>query len=159
MNLLELRSRLNTPDAAELIFSTEQGPIGQGYHLTEIKHATVTGIDCGARVTTWTEASLQLLDGAGDAYMTVGKFKGILDTSLATIEDLGDAGLKVEFANGNAGLRLYRITHIAHQDRRVVITLGDDRAVCKPAAERSTPPPNEGTGCCSAPRPAGSCCA
>lgn len=75
MKLNELLAHLKTtPSASALVFSTEDGDIGSGYHVTEFKHAKVTGIDCGGRVSEWVEASVQLLDGSGGSHMAVGKF-------------------------------------------------------------------------------------
>ena len=108
MTLTDLRAALGgmNPDA-ELVFETEDGTIGGGYHVTEFKRSDVTSVDCGGRKDAWSEATLQLLDGAGGDRMRVGKFARILDQSLRALPGLGAAPLSVEFAPSNAGLRLF----------------------------------------------------
>jgi len=137
------------PAEAPLVFATEQGQIGDGYHVTEFKVAHVTGIDCGARFSNWTEASLQLLDGKGDGHMVVGKFAAILKQSIANLSGLGGAPLQVEFAHGNVGKRIYQPGTPELRDGRIIVQLSGTRAHCKPALDMSaalgTP-----AGCCSA---------
>ncbi|MEX0693786.1 MAG: DUF6428 family protein [Rhodospirillales bacterium] len=157
MNLSNLLSHLDgVADDASLVFATQHGPIGGGYHVTEFKRSDITGIDCGGHVSTWTEASMQLLDDAGEQHMRIAKFKGILGKTLATVERLGDAPLRVEFANGNAGLGLYHVIDINFADDRVLVSLGDEGAACKPALRNGG---KEGaSSCCSGVARAGACC-
>lgn len=134
MNLNDLIASLgDAPDTMPLVFETADGEVGAGYHVTELKLAQITGIDCGASVNKWTEASLQLLDGDGQAHMPLGKFLGILRRSEWKVPGLGDAPLKVEFAHGNAGLRTYELGKPEIVNDRAVIRLEDSSAVCKPA--------------------------
>ena len=123
----------DSPDGARLIFETSEGPIGAGYHVTEWKLARVQSIDCGARRADWTEASLQLLDGYGGQHMTVRTFRGILNKSIAALPDLADAPFSVEFAPGNAGLRIFQASPPRLDADRVTIALRDGGAICKPA--------------------------
>ena len=122
-----------SPVDARLIFETSEGPIGPGYHVTEWKLAHVQSIDCGARRDDWTEASLQLLDGDGGQHMTVGTFRGILAKSMTALPDLADAPFSVEFAPGNAGLRIFQANAPRLDADRVTVTLQDGGATCKPA--------------------------
>ena len=139
------------PADAPAVFATDEGPIGEGYHVTELKLARIDSIDCGGRMDGWTEAMLQLLDGAGRTHMSVGKLQGILDQSRRRIEGLGDAPLRVEFAPGNDGLCIYGAPAVAMTGGRAVLRLMPDRAACKLAAEARR------AGCCA---PAAStCCA
>lgn len=140
MNLNDVIAALSdAPDTSPLVFTTAEGEVGAGYHVTELKLAQITGIDCAARVSKWTEASLQLLDGApldseeGRAHMPLGKFLGILRQSEWKVPGLGDAPLKVEFAHGNEGLRTFELGKPEITDDRVVIRLQGSHAVCKPA--------------------------
>lgn len=124
----------HAPDAP-LIFATTEGEIGAGYHVTELKRAEIESIDCGGRVDRWRETHLQLLDGAGEAPMPVGRFLAIARQSVAAIDGLGAAPLRVEFAPANAGLRLHRIAGVEAKAGRVRVALAEERALCKPAAE------------------------
>lgn len=134
MNLADLSGAFaDAPDTTPLVFVTDEGEIGAGYHLTELKFAQITGIDCAARVTEWTEATVQLLDGDGRSHMQLGKFRSILRQSVTTIPGLKDAPLKVEFAHGNEGMRTYEMEMPDVQPDCAMIRLRDSRAMCKPA--------------------------
>ena len=145
LTLGSLRTALETSDnGSSLIFATNDGPIGAGYHVTELKLADIRSIDCGARQSAWTEATLQLLDGHGGGHMTVGTFRGIADKSLGALPGLSHAPLSVEFAPGNNGLRLYQIEAVDNEDSATVVRLKDLTALCKPAHAVKS----DGSSCC-----------
>lgn len=135
------------PGEAPLVFSTDQGDIGDGYHVTELKLAHVTGIDCGARLSNWTEATLQLLDGEGGGHMPAGKFAAILKQSMARVTGLGNVPLQVEFDHGNRGKRIYQLVAPELRDGRIVVALRNTRAHCKPALDRAMAL-GSSAGCC-----------
>ena len=147
------REQLTEADASRrLIFATIEGPIGAGYHVTELKLADVSSIDCGANQTAWTEATLQLLDGYGEDHMTAGTFAGIADKSMTALPGLRDAPLSVEFAPKNEGLRIYQIGAIQRTDDTLIVGLQNRQALCKPSAAQVS----GGADCCS-PK-ASACC-
>lgn len=123
------------PGDAPLEFTTEGGTIGPGYHVTELKMAQIVSVDCGARKSAWTEATLQLLDGEGGAHMTVGKFSKILAQSARHLDGLGSSPLRVEFAHGNVGMQIFEPTEPKLEDGIVTLGLRPVRAHCKPAIE------------------------
>ncbi|MEL7346514.1 MAG: DUF6428 family protein [Pseudomonadota bacterium] len=142
------------PAEAPLVFSTEEGPIGRGYHVTELKRAAITSVDCGGRTDAWSETILQLLDGQGADYMTAGKFAAILGRSVELVDGLGAGALRVEFAHGNAGMRTFDPAAPEMVDGAVSLRLRAIHAQCKPAVEAT-----RGTGqpaCCGPSAP--SCC-
>ena len=152
---------------AMLVFTTADGPINAGYHVTEFKLHFVTSIDCGGQQSQWTEAALQLLDGYGGVHMPVKKFIAIGDQSVARIPDLGTAPLQVEFAAGNHGKRIYQITDVRAEEDQVIAHLGDISAFCKPMAQSKSVAAANSTGsadkgdCCgntTAETAAQSCC-
>ncbi|QIE54118.1 hypothetical protein G5B40_00850 [Pikeienuella piscinae] len=158
MTFATLLSGLERLDAAAaLIFEFDGQPVGAGYHVTELRHSTSTGIDCGGKVETWQEARLQLLDGPGEAHMSVGKFRGILEKSLGRLPELSDAPLLVEFSPGNSGLRLMVPGEPSMKNGLATVYLRDSRAICKPA-ERKRSIEGTANGCCGASNPASACC-
>jgi hypothetical protein len=126
-----------SPDAP-VIFTTEQGEIGGGYHITELKLASVNSIDCGGRLSNWTEASVELLDGTGETHMAAGKWRAILNQSVKKVAGLGDADLHIEFGLQNIALRKYKVTEPKISNSRIAFHLSDQRALCKPAHEQGT---------------------
>lgn len=134
MTLDDLINTIRTlPANAPLVFSTADGPIGEGYHVTELKLANINSIDCGAQTDTWTETTLQLLDGQGRTHMPVGKFTSILEQSARKIVGLGDSPLRVEFSHGNAGLQIFEPVAPEFVDGGVLLKLQTIHAQCKPA--------------------------
>ncbi|MEL6792673.1 MAG: DUF6428 family protein [Pseudomonadota bacterium] len=136
MTLDDLLSQLETADsAAPVLISADGAPIGDGYHITELKRADVTSIDCGGRISSWREAELQIFDGAGGGAMPAGKMAGIIRKSVAAVEGLGGAPLRVEFGAENRGLRRYSLSELTIDSGVVEIALISDRAACKPMAD------------------------
>ncbi len=133
MKLQELLSFLGKMDPnAPLVFTVDGVDIGGGYHVTELRHLTSTGIDCGGQIETWDEARLQLLDGSDGGHMNVEKFVAIAERSVKKLPQLSDASLQIEFAPGNAGLRIMTLEQPQEVDRVVRVDLVEQRAICKP---------------------------
>ena len=141
---------------APLIFVTENGPINAGYHVTEVKLASVRSLDCAARRSDWTEAQIQLLDGRGQDYMTVGKFTGILRKATTELVGLLEAPVKFEFSHGNKGLHILEPGRPIMGSHEVSLPLGEVNAACKPAVEVALASTN--TGCYGGAQKAPSSC-
>ncbi|WP_238112672.1 DUF6428 family protein [Yoonia sp. I 8.24] len=156
-----LLSNLQTYDASlPLVFTTDGGDIGSGYHVTELRHSLTTGIDCGGNVDSWHEARLQLLDGQGATHMSVQKFNHILKESISVLPELAQAPVLAEYGQNNEALTLMSIGAPKEQGGSVVVRLGGLRAVCKPA-QRTVPSEENASACCggAAPsQPETSCC-
>jgi len=152
-DLLEFLDAL--PQEAPLVFNTDAGPIGDGYHVTELKLLRVDSIDCGARRSNWVESVLQLLDGEGGGHMSVGKFSAIARQSSRHLGGLADHDLQVEFAPRNKGLRVFQPMIPELLDGTVSLPLKEGRAHCKPALERVSNPGK--AGCCGG-GTEGACC-
>ncbi len=183
MTLSDLINMINTlPADAPLVFSTTDGPIGKGYHVTELKLASFNSIDCGAQRDSWTETILQLLDGQGRDHMPVGKFASILEQSVRSIKGLEDSPLRIEFSHGNRGLQIFEPMAPEFVDGAALLKLRVIQAQCKPAmrgkqteetvsccAPQSPLSANQNDfeaqvpeqGCCGGPAPNGvdACCA
>ena len=133
------------PAEAPLVFTTSEGPIGAGYHITELKSLDIKSIDCGGRTSDWTEVQIQLLDGAGRSHLSAGKSAKILENSLKAIPDLAEGELSFEYAPGNNGLRRYIPTQPIWAEGHVEMRLSEDGAQCKAAAFSGTT-----ASCCGA---------
>lgn len=133
------------PADAPLVFTTAEGSIGAGYHITELKALEVKSIDCGGRTSAWTEVQIQLLDGQSGTHLSTGKSAKILEHSLKTIPELASGELSIEFAPGNHGLRRYIPTQLIWAEGHVEMRLTEDGATCKPAAFAANT-----TSCCGA---------
>ncbi|MVO15471.1 DUF6428 family protein [Parasedimentitalea huanghaiensis] len=141
---------------APLVFETNEGEIGGGYHVTELKQAIITSIDCGGNIDDWRETHVQLLDGQTGEHMSVGKFAAIADKSMAKVQHLGEAPLYFEFALKNNGLRRYQIEALTPDASKIIVLLTEGRAVCKPAAAGKAV--ETANGCCSSNSSKSACC-
>ena len=136
MTLKEFLTKLGAmPSDADLVFAAEGKEIAGGYHLTEFKLARIASIDCAARTSAWTEASMQLLDGSGGEYMKLGKFTEIASKSAEFVPDLDQVTLGVEFSPENAGIRIYDLGEPTFENGRVNVPLTPRTASCKPKAD------------------------
>lgn len=123
-----------------LVFDAPSGRTAPGYHVTEVRLATLEAVDCGGVRSNWREAILQILDGQGRGYMPVGKFLDIAERSVAAIDGLDQYEIRVEFASGNDRLELLSLQAPRIDDARIVVPLSPVQAACKPlvrAAEAS----------------------
>ncbi|CUI61713.1 hypothetical protein TA5113_00945 [Cognatishimia activa] len=137
-----------SPVDLPVIYFTDEAAIGAGYHLTELKSAPTTSIDCGGNINHFHEVTLQLLDGSVGKHMTAGKLTKILLHSLKTLPDLDWADVKVEFAPNNEGLQLFLLGEPIVTDFEVRVPLIADGAVCKPAALGGDCVPSLTGSCC-----------
>lgn len=151
-DLLSLTGKL--PAELPLVFATDDGPIGAGYHVTELKLANIVGIDCGARTSAWSETVLQLLDGHGSTHMPVGKFAGILAQSVRKVDGLGANPTFVEFGHRNSGIQVFEPAEPELHGKTVTLRLKPVRAHCKPAMEARQAGARSGCGAGIS----GSCC-
>lgn len=157
MTLSEFLTALASyPTDAPLVFTTEEGAIGGGYHVTEFKLSDVTSIDCGATVSTWQEAAMQLLDVSGGHHMAVGKFAAIATQSMNAVPGLGDSTLSIEFAHGNRGKHIYQIGNPFSSEAQVTVPLSAEHAVCKPASALQSIAVT--SSCCGVGAGASGCC-
>lgn len=142
--LQELESA--NPEAG-VIFATEDGPVGAGYHITELKHAEIDSIDCGGRRSRWSEVAVQVLDIYGENPMPVAKLRGILSKSIQAIPGLANAPAHVEFGHKNQSLSRYDIVGLDVRPTTVRLSLTRAHATCKPASDRLSA--TQTTACCA----------
>lgn len=134
-NLNTIVEKLGKLDAdLPLIFMTDEGEIGGGYHVTELKQHTITGIDCAGNIDSWQETHLQLLDMPMGSHMQIKKFTSIMAQSIKSINALGEAPIFIEYAPSNKGLRRYTINAVTEKEAGLYVLLVEDRASCKPAS-------------------------
>jgi len=164
-NIKLLRQHLIKKPDLPVKFSYDGVAINQGYHITEVKFASIKSIDCGRSSTLeeWNEIVVQLLDGSSQSkqgHMSAAKFLGIIDAALIALSEEPTAYLYVEYGPNNGPLHKLSITSMQTSEHEVLITLGSEQAVCKPfqrlMAARHNPlphtvnitqPTNE--GCCT----------
>ena len=72
----ELLAALDAHRDKPLVFSYQDRPVKSGYHVTEVKAANFSALDCGANPEAWAEIFIQLwdVDEGGREHMPAGKF-------------------------------------------------------------------------------------
>lgn len=134
---MKLSALLKTIEAAPpetpVIYATQTATIGKGYHLTEIKAAQISGIDCGGNMSHYHEVTMQLLDGSYGRYMTSQKLSRILQHSLKKLPELDKAEVRVEFSPNNEGLQIFSLQDPELSQSGIRLPLLPEGAVCKPA--------------------------
>lgn len=125
---------LNNPEIP-LRFYLEGVPINQGYHVTEVKHASIKSMDCGKHTDAWEEILIQLLDGEASSeqgLMSASKFMSIVRSSIESFSKSSTPFLYFEFSTDNGPLQKLRINSIDCDDRALTIHLTYEKASCKP---------------------------
>ena len=160
-----LMASLASKPEASLKFYLDDVCINQGYHVTEVKYASVQSMDCGKHTDAWNELLIQLLDGHANStqgFMSASKFKNIVSKALGTLPGDSAPDLFFEFAPGNRSLQKLKIRKIKANQEEIKIHLEHETAACKPfqrwgragdMLEKAWS--SRGSACCSG---ASSCC-
>ena len=132
MNLQDLNTALMpVADDVSIRFQSDEGLVGPGFHITELKAAKIEAIDCGGAMDQWDEVILQLMDGHEGQPMRADRLRSILKHSIGKIPALAEAEVRVEFSHGNQGMGIHRMSNLHLGDAQAVIELTQDQAVCK----------------------------
>jgi hypothetical protein len=132
--------------------------VHSGYHLTELKSASLHTVDCGGQVNQWQESIMQLWVPAYpvDGYMTAAKFLKIFDKVRGMIPLDLDAEIRVEYGDANFFPSIYHVRSVT-QDRDVTRVLLEPLATTCKARDRRAANSDAADACCAA--KAQSCCA
>lgn len=149
MTLDDLLADLSRADAATpLVFATPEGPIGDGFHVTEFKQAQVRSIDCGGVEDAWSETRMQLMAGPG-APLSVDQFRRIAHRSSGAVDGLSGSPLLIEYAPSNAGLRQYAIRDVQQTDNALRVEIIEDQVACKAMGRIAQTRKAETATCCT----------
>lgn len=99
MTTREFLDRLAPHAELPLTWRPDGVPVPPGYHVTEIKSASVHAMDCGGRAARWHETVLQVLPPVApsdEAPMTVAKFLAIFRRVASGVPIEEDAHVRVE---------------------------------------------------------------
>lgn len=111
------------------------------YHITEIKQAPVTSVDCGGMKNEWTEVIIQLMEPAIQQQlraMKVCKALSIIEVVEKVLPLDTNGEVKIEFGNSQFETRqLYPIKFII-EGENLVIDLRPDMVQCKAINRRGT---------------------
>ncbi|GAB2983896.1 hypothetical protein GCM10027049_21700 [Mucilaginibacter puniceus] len=108
--------------------------VDASYHITEIKQAPITSVDCGGVVNNWTEIIVQLYEPQNEQQeraMKVNKALSIIDVVEKALPLDGDAMVKIEFGNSTFDTRQMLPNSITVQGENLLVDLQPDAVQCK----------------------------
>jgi hypothetical protein len=158
LDLDALRAALSGQEALPLVLTYAGRTIQPGYHVTEIKAARFSAIDCGGNPDSWTETVLQVEDiaGKGDtSFMSVGKFLSILGRVDSALAMDATSRVTIEVSRPGEAMQVFDIAEVAVSDDRLTLVLEPRPAICKPRHRTAAP----AQAACCAPSAAAACCA
>jgi hypothetical protein len=166
LNLADLRRALTGHEAVPLVLTYAGRTIQPGYHVTEIKSAQLSALDCGGNPDSWTEAILQVEDipGPDSRLMTVGKFLSILGRVERALALAPSSRVTIEISRPAEAMQVFDIGGIDASPERLTLALALRPAICKPRhraldAARSSNDRAPATSCCQPSAGAAACCA
>jgi len=143
--------------------------ISPSYHITEIKQAPITSVDCGGVMNAWTEIIVQLMEPAANRQlrpMKVRKAMSIIDIVENKLALNPSATVKIEFGNADYETRQLYPGQFIITDEELTVDLNPAKVQCKavdrggscdaPAEKQKVELKNLATGACCT--PGGGCC-
>lgn len=170
MNWQSFKDQLKKYPDQILQFQFAEGRfVEASYHITEIKQAPITSVDCGGKMNAWTEIIVQLWEPAeqqAERAMAVNKALKIVDLVEKSLP-LNPSGIvKIEFGNSSFDTRQMYPNEFLLEGENLIVNLQPDATQCK-ATDRGqtcgTPKPKSmdipilqdaaqsctpGSGCC-----------
>ena len=129
------KSLLGTHSDKHLEFRyAENSLVDASYHITEIKLAPITSVDCGSKLNQWTEVIVQLWEpqgGSEERPMKVSKALSIVDVVEKVISLDANAIVKIEFGHSEFDTRQMYPGQLLEEGDSVVVDLVPDFTQCK----------------------------
>lgn len=135
MSWQSFKDQLKTHPDQILQFQFAAGKfVAPSYHITEIKQAPITSVDCGGKMNAWTEIIVQLwepLEEQTDRAMAVHKALKIVDLVEKSLP-LNPAGIvKIEFGNSGFDTRQMYPNELLLEGENLIVDLQPDATQCK----------------------------
>ncbi|MBB5395385.1 DUF6428 family protein [Mucilaginibacter sp. AK015] len=126
--------------------------VDASYHITEIKQAPITSVDCGGVMNKWTEVIVQLYEPQAqqDRAMPVSKALSIIQVVEKVLPLEAEGIVKIEFGNSQYDTRQMLPRSITTDGDNLVVDLRPDTVQCK-AIERggNCGTDDKGEECCT----------
>jgi len=144
---------LNNPQLALRFKYANDQWVADSYHITEIKQAFITSVDCGGVMNAWSEIVVQLWEPANKHQteaMQVSKAISIIEPVENTLPLYPNGVVKVEFGNSKFDTRQMLPSSITVSGNNLIVELQADTVQCK-AIERgsSCGTDTNGEECCT----------
>ncbi len=160
---------LHNPELELQFQYAENKRVNAAYHITEIKQAPITSVDCGGVMNSWTEIIIQLMEpntAQQAKAMQVKKALSIIELVERSLLLDPVATVKIEFGNSAFDTRQLLPNEIIVDGNNLIVDLRPDAVQCKaidrggscgtPAAKPKIELKNlAASACCE---PGGGCC-
>lgn len=144
---------LQYPDLHLQFKYAEDKFVDAAYHITEIKQAPITSVDCGGVMNAWTEVIVQLWVPDGDQQeraMKVGKALSIVEIVEKMLPLNPNGIVKIEFGNSEFDARQMFPNEMIVNDQTLTIDLRADAVQCKAISRGGSCGTNDkGEECCA----------
>lgn len=135
MNWNEFKTQLEENPGLHLQFEfAENQKVSPSFHITEIKQANITAVDCGGKMNAWTEVIVQLWEPNTTKIgrsMQVSKAMGIIDLVEKTLPLNPNSIVKIEFGNDLFETRQMHPQDFEIINDEIIVKLIADKTQCK----------------------------
>jgi len=135
MNWNEFKTQLAQYPEHHLQFEfAENQKVHPSFHITEIKQAQITAVDCGGKMNTWTEIIVQLWEPNildSERSMKVSKALSIINLVEKTLPLNPNVIVKVEFGNSLFETRQMLPQDFEIKGDEIIVKLQADKTQCK----------------------------
>ncbi len=135
MNWNTFITRLQQAPEAKLQFQyADNSRVNPNYHITELKLANITSVDCGGRLDAWPELVVQIWEPetvTGEGPMEVKKALKIMDIVEGKMSIPPAARVKIEYGNAGFPTRQMPVESIEMAGGELIVHLVPDTTQCK----------------------------
>ncbi|MDB5119052.1 MAG: hypothetical protein JWN56_270 [Sphingobacteriales bacterium] len=128
--------------------------VDQSYHITEIKQAPITSVDCGGKMNSWTEIIVQLWEPGvkqQERAMKVHKALSIIELVEKSLPLNPNGIVKIEFGNSQFDTRQMFPGEFTLDGENLIVDLRPDAVQCKAIGRGGSCGTTEGGEECCAP--------
>ncbi|WP_242092525.1 DUF6428 family protein [Aestuariivivens sediminicola] len=120
----------------DLLFEYAHGlHVGANYHITEVKHASIDAVDCGAQTDAWRETIIQLWESPDELdkteYMSVYKALSILKRVERMKPFDWTSELKFEYGNASFHTAHLFVNDFETRGNHLIFNLSVEKTDCK----------------------------
>jgi hypothetical protein len=132
---------------------------GSHYHLTEIKTAKISSVDCGGQEHQWVETVFQLWENPKEigktASLKTDKVLEIVSKVNAVKALQAETELKIEYGNALFPTAQLNIRRVVASDQQLIVQLHSEQTKCKAPDLCGVPEPTSNSQTCA---PGSGCC-
>jgi hypothetical protein len=147
------------PNKSLLFEVAPQVYAGSHYHLTEIKTAKISSVDCGGQKHEWIETIFQLWENPKEigktAYLKTDKILDIVSKVNAVKALHAKTVLKIEYGNALFPTAQLNIRNVVASDQQLLVQLHSEQTKCKAPYLCGVPEPSSNSQTCA---PGSGCC-